>query len=460
MKLDSNGHILPIYTKSPDISSAFFILTENCNLRCKYCYENHKTRIMKPEVAKDGVDFLFRNSGKDPEIHITFFGGEPTLHPELMEIIIERAVENIEKPEYASKRLEFSIITNCTNFPEKMEKLWLKYGRRFNFSTQLSIDGPSHVQNANRVFVNGKGSWDIVEKNIDKWRELYKKIGRGGFNVHGCFTKETIEYMYETYLYWIEKQNISQLWFIPVVNSDWNENDSKIYEEQMRKIKDEVIRIAKEKNMPEFLHSFAPICNAFSPRGKAQKLCGAGNNFVSICPDGELSSCHQIQFNVGDNGYIGDIWNGVDDHKRRFFIEYDGRDFTQCEKCPHEHCYRCLAQSYDTRGSMMAIAGSEYCKLMLIDHKIQQEIKGEAGYMLNKNVPETNNECLCNLRSEAGNNDYTKGEKKCNCGDSNCGSKPKYIPEMDNITMEDIIYSIKELDRRFNRLEQFIINHN
>ena len=62
--------------------AAHFILSDECNLRCPYCFVDHKKNIMSREVAKKGVDFLFNGaieSGSN-SIVITFFGGEPTLN--------------------------------------------------------------------------------------------------------------------------------------------------------------------------------------------------------------------------------------------------------------------------------------------------------------------------------------------------------------------------------------------
>jgi uncharacterized protein len=60
------------------------IITEACNLRCSYCYEQSSSyrprNNMTWATAKHAVDFFFAQvSPKMNRTHITFFGGEPTL---------------------------------------------------------------------------------------------------------------------------------------------------------------------------------------------------------------------------------------------------------------------------------------------------------------------------------------------------------------------------------------------
>ena len=63
-------------------------VTSKCNLSCKYCYEYGEDRLSEPatkprfmseETARQSVDFMFAESGTQPHVHLTFFGGE-TLH--------------------------------------------------------------------------------------------------------------------------------------------------------------------------------------------------------------------------------------------------------------------------------------------------------------------------------------------------------------------------------------------
>ena len=61
--------------------SASFLITEDRNLACKYCFElgHRNRRAMSKEVIHKGMELLFegaKDSGRN-EVHVTLFGGEP-----------------------------------------------------------------------------------------------------------------------------------------------------------------------------------------------------------------------------------------------------------------------------------------------------------------------------------------------------------------------------------------------
>ena len=84
-----------IYKDTPEVNAAYFVLTEQCNLRCTYCYEQHGTKRMTLEVAKAGVDLLFKT--KHNNVSVTFFGGEPTLEWKLIIEIVEYIKEKLKR---------------------------------------------------------------------------------------------------------------------------------------------------------------------------------------------------------------------------------------------------------------------------------------------------------------------------------------------------------------------------
>ena len=55
-------------------------VTERCNFRCTYCYEDFSKGRMRPDVVA-AVQTLIRTRASDglKELHLSFFGGEPLL---------------------------------------------------------------------------------------------------------------------------------------------------------------------------------------------------------------------------------------------------------------------------------------------------------------------------------------------------------------------------------------------
>lgn len=76
-----------------------FQITDDCNLRCSYCYEHHKCNgAMTLETGKKAVDYLLNLYESDDSdfinkhtrgIILDFIGGEPLLEAELIEQICD-----------------------------------------------------------------------------------------------------------------------------------------------------------------------------------------------------------------------------------------------------------------------------------------------------------------------------------------------------------------------------------
>jgi len=65
-------------------------ITSECNRQCPYCFEGAFRDGPKQSMSLADVDALcqfVRLSERRPPIHVTLLGGEPTLHPDLLDII-------------------------------------------------------------------------------------------------------------------------------------------------------------------------------------------------------------------------------------------------------------------------------------------------------------------------------------------------------------------------------------
>lgn len=56
--------------------------TEQCNFRCKYCYESFPDNTMNQEVKDSIIMYLKKNLHHFSSLHISWFGGEPLLELE------------------------------------------------------------------------------------------------------------------------------------------------------------------------------------------------------------------------------------------------------------------------------------------------------------------------------------------------------------------------------------------
>ena len=162
-----NGHPLPA------ITTAYFILSEDCNMACSYCFlGNAKKHFcgnskMNIETAQKSFDFFINqtlNSGVDNSVtrQVVFYGGEPLIGFDTLKYFVELYSE-YKRTNKISFDVEFSIVTNGTLLTPEVAR----YLRENQISVSLSLDGPNEVANENRVFKNNRPAFDAIMAAVD-----------------------------------------------------------------------------------------------------------------------------------------------------------------------------------------------------------------------------------------------------------------------------------------------------
>lgn len=144
------------------------IPTRGCNIGCVYCNFSGPTAQkthMSPKIAVNAIDWmakLLADQGlKRFQIH--FFGGEPFISPEIVDIVVHRA--RYMADQYGLETY-FDASTNGV-FNDNMRHFIADY---FN-GIVLSLDGPPEFHNRNRPAVKGKPTFDIVDKTAKFLRD-------------------------------------------------------------------------------------------------------------------------------------------------------------------------------------------------------------------------------------------------------------------------------------------------
>lgn len=128
---------------SPRRKSVVLVITENCNLKCSYCYEAaHSRRSMPLDIARQALD-RHLNEGDFDEVEVDFHGGEPFLNFELMKQLSEWTWARTW-----SRPLIFFATTNGTLVHGEIQT-WLTQNAR-RFWCGLSLDGTPEMHNRNR----------------------------------------------------------------------------------------------------------------------------------------------------------------------------------------------------------------------------------------------------------------------------------------------------------------------
>ncbi|MDE1310369.1 radical SAM protein [Vibrio aestuarianus subsp. cardii] len=160
------------------INSATVVLkiTERCNINCKYCYFFNKDNqeyvnhspIIKSETVSDVIDFLDQAISDLGicKMTISFHGGEPLMMGKKRFTSMMEKFQ--EKNGYTS--MMFCIQTNGTLIDEE----WANIFNKYRINVGVSLDGPEHIHNLNRIDKSNKGTYESVINGI---KLLKKMIG-------------------------------------------------------------------------------------------------------------------------------------------------------------------------------------------------------------------------------------------------------------------------------------------
>jgi len=138
-------------------------LTSDCTLRCNHCRIDKNSGLnIGFRQAKKAVDLLLSSKGAYKRLEL--YGGEPFLRFNLLKKISRYA---LGKSKRSNKKISISVATNATALdPEKIS--WIK---RNKINISVSFSGTRESHDYNRIFERGKGSYNLVRKNIKSLME-------------------------------------------------------------------------------------------------------------------------------------------------------------------------------------------------------------------------------------------------------------------------------------------------
>ncbi len=275
----------------PYISTAYFFLTKNCNLACRYCFErqsetkNSSEGVMSFDVFNRGLDFFQRliNLDKDrfnERKTIIFYGGEPFHNKKLLFSAITEIQNRIKKGDLPvqSKML---VVTNGTLMNDEDIQFIKKNGVTVTFS----LDGDRQAS-ANRVYPDGETlAWD-------KATETFKKCVEAGIdlNIACTLSPETIARQKEVLDYFI-RIGATNIGFnvildndIIQLNTDYDDKAADFVTTAYRTLSDNNItenRTRRRLDVFKHKHPCLFDCNA------------AGGRQIAIAPNGDIGICHE-----------------------------------------------------------------------------------------------------------------------------------------------------------------------
>ena len=187
-----------VVDKEMQVLPTFFMitLTNNCNMRCKYCFHQfipEHLSVLSEEMLDKILDYIitYVKTNNVPPIMIQAWGGEPLLCMSLLEYMYNK----LEKSGIAYK---LCLETNGTLLSEPI----IKQLDAMKIEIGVSTDGIKEVQNKQRPLVNGKDSFELVSEGLCNMNKIYN----GKFGSITVVTKDVLKHLEECIDY-LDSQN-------------------------------------------------------------------------------------------------------------------------------------------------------------------------------------------------------------------------------------------------------------
>ncbi len=330
--------------KSTPSAPKFFYVTLNlineCNLVCKYCWNDSGSYSKEDEHLKMGediafkaVDLLIKGSGNKKELVVDLYGGEPTLNFELVKKVVNYC-KSREKD--SKKEFHFLLATNGTMLtPEKA-----KFLDDNGVDIAISIDGEKEMQDKMRPFRSGEGTYDIIMKNLDKIPaglrkrmvaratvtpfnpkivEIFKTLRGLGFErIEICETEDVCFGM---------KREKAKYFFK-------NKKDVEVlkheYERLAKFYVDEIIAGSFNYYNIYFNRFFKMLARLYH-QNKIWGCCSAGIGQIAVDAKGDIYPC--TTFLDIKAFKIGDVFKGIDQSSKRILLDSEITTSASCDKC-------------------------------------------------------------------------------------------------------------------------------
>ncbi|WP_321835568.1 lachnocin radical SAM maturase [Clostridium butyricum] len=359
----SKDELNNMYTNK--VKSMTLALTEQCNLRCKYCGympkymdDNYKLKSMPKEVAFKAIDILMKNSHESELCHLGFYGGEPLLKLDL----IKECIDYISN-KYPFRKPSYNMVTNAVLLDDKVTDFIIENDIKIN----ISFDGPKEYQNKYRVDCNGNASHEKVYKNIQAFYRKDPKFFRENVTYNVVMFNGASNELFES-IDNLWKCDVNMIELFPTEHFI-NSRDKSDETNKGEKIDIKTYDFANKnmlKGMKKYYNSFSkPACsNCILPGGFC--VPGVRKNFVTT--DGKIIVCEKVDESK-EIFEIGDVYNGIDRNKVNRLVDETLKSVEKCKSCwASKFCKMCFKDILNIN--------DDFCE------KSRKGVEAELGYYL------------------------------------------------------------------------------
>ena len=336
----------------PPVEKMELILTSNCNLSCRYCFESGSSRKTNPanmpeETIIEALDLFVDYSRESKELYLTFFGGEPTLSFHGIKLATEYIEQKLIK---LNKKINFDMTSNGVLLKPEM----IDYFSAHNINILLSIDGLKSSHDRYRIAKDDRGSYDAVISNLTMLKKKQPWVG-----VKMTVMPSEIIYL-EDNVRGLYDMGVNQFLIGYATGAVWEDRQIHAYKQQigtLRKWQEtenrQDLRISEFENEKSDKYYYG---------------CSAGRNTVSVATNGVISGCSRI-LTLGEmpnTGILGNTLYGLYNISNRIKMVSCDILKENCVSAGLADCYQggCFAVNFEENRDLYAPS--------IVNHKFSQ----------------------------------------------------------------------------------------
>jgi uncharacterized protein len=278
-------------------------LDHQCNLRCTYCYNGDKfTRRMSVETLRKAIDL---GLGSHPDhLDVSFFGGEPLIHPDLVREAIEYAERAAAAVRPRPPTVRFIMNTNGTLLDD--EAIALMSPPRA-FVAFVSLDGPREVHDRHRVHAGGRGSFDDVMAGIGRLRAASIP-----FQILAVVGTSTAASLGETARVAVPTGATKTI-LAPNFRDEWTDESIGVLRAGLRDVGDAWMELFRAGRAVPIEPLHGKILTHLKGGIPCPSRCLLGGTELTVTPTGRVYPCAQmVGEDRGDGLVIGHVDTGLD----------------------------------------------------------------------------------------------------------------------------------------------------
>jgi uncharacterized protein len=302
------NHLAFLDTREIILQGLFLTVQEDCNLRCNYCSagfgqfgRNSQSKEMNPITVRKAIDFLHRHSDeKKSEMLICFVGGEPLMNFPAIKAGVEHARSLF------GSRAKFMLNTNGT----MMNEVYAKWFVQNEVMVRFSIDGTKEMHDANRIYPNGRGSYDDVMKGLICYRKFSPNFSVQASIAHGKNAAEAVHHLWQLGAKMVLSNPTSESPFL-AESARFNMTSAEMQEfvRELDGLNMETAEDLIKSQEASFVSWGSLYLKRLHNKDVRSAGCGAGLS-PCVTPDETIYPCQGF---VGDSRYeIGKLENGLD----------------------------------------------------------------------------------------------------------------------------------------------------